>query len=111
VLSVKGLTVASEKRSSKPKVNNVSFDVREGEIVCIAGIDGNGQSELAAAITGFIRPEKGSVELLQKDITHSSLRYRNELGISHIPEDRHKHGLVLDFPLERQHFLRQLSDG
>ena len=100
VLSVKGLTVASEKRSSKPKVNNVSFDVRKGEIVCIAGIDGNGQSELAAAITGFIRPEKGSVELLQKDITHSSLRYRNELGISHIPEDRHKHGLVLDFPLE-----------
>ncbi len=74
--------------------------IRLGEIVCIAGIDGNGQSELAGTITGFIRPKEGVIELLQEDITHSSLRYRNELGISHIPEDRHKHGLVLDFPLE-----------
>ena len=100
VLSVKNLTVASEKRSAKPKVKNAEFTVKEGEILCIAGIDGNGQSELISAITGFIKPTSGTVELLGEDITDSSIRYRNELGISHIPEDRHKHGLVLDFPLE-----------
>lgn len=100
VLSVKNLTVASEKKSNKPKVDNVSFDVKEGEIVCIAGIDGNGQSELTGAITGFIKPKEGTIELLGEDITDSAIRYRNELGISHIPEDRHKHGLVLDFPLQ-----------
>ena len=100
VLSVKNLTVASEKKSNKPKVNNVSFDVKEGEIVCIAGVDGNGQTELTSAVTGFIKPINGTVELLGEDITNTSVRYRNELGISHIPEDRHKQGLVLDFPLQ-----------
>lgn len=100
VLSVKNLTVASSRNKHKPSVKNVTFSVREGEIVCIAGIDGNGQSELISAITGFVSPKEGTVELLGEDITDASLRYRNELGISHIPEDRHKHGLILDFTLE-----------
>lgn len=99
VLSVKNLTVASEHGKAKPSVDNVSFEVKEGEIVSILGIDGNGQSELIYALTGLMKAKSGKINLLQEDITHASVRYRNELGISHIPEDRHKHGLVLDFPL------------
>lgn len=99
VLEVKNLTVNS-KGSKKAAVKNVSFNVRAGEIVCIAGIDGNGQTELIKGITGLEKIASGKVELCSKDITHSSIRSRLKSGISHIPEDRHKHGLVLDFSLE-----------
>ena len=95
VLTVQNLTVRSKKHG-KPVVNNVSFNVHRGEIVCIAGIDGNGQSELVYALTGLMKPESGKIFLNNKDITHMSIRKRNEAGLSHIPEDRHKHGLVLD---------------
>ncbi|MEG0115803.1 MAG: ATP-binding cassette domain-containing protein, partial [Hydrogenoanaerobacterium sp.] len=87
------------KATGKLVVNNVSLDVRAGEIVCVAGIDGNGQSELVYALTGLITPDSGTIELLGKDITHQSIRERNTGGIGHIPEDRHKHGLVLDYNL------------
>lgn len=100
ILKVKNLTVSSERNKDKPSVNNVSFTVREGEILSIAGIDGNGQSELIEAITGLRKAESGEIFLLSENITDSSVRYRNELGISHIPEDRHKHGIVLDFTLQ-----------
>ena len=98
VFEVDGLTVVN-KEHGKKVVNNVSFQVRRGEIVCIAGIDGNGQSELIQAVTGLIRADSGTVKLKGEDITHSSIRHRNTHGMSHIPEDRHKHGLVLDYPL------------
>ncbi|MEG2852978.1 MAG: ATP-binding cassette domain-containing protein, partial [Hydrogenoanaerobacterium sp.] len=78
------------KATGKLVVNNVSLDVRAGEIVCVAGIDGNGQSELVYALTGLITPDSGTIELLGKDITHQSIRERNTGGIGHIPEDRHK---------------------
>lgn len=85
--------------TGKNVVNDVSFQVRSGEIVCIAGIDGNGQSELVYALTGLVHPDSGTIELDGKDITHTSIRERNVGGIGHIPEDRHKHGLVLDYNL------------
>lgn len=99
VLSVEGITVASESHK-KNAVNNVSFEVREGEIVCIAGIDGNGQTELVYGITGLAPLVSGKLNLLGQDITTAPIRKRNVLGMSHIPEDRHKHGLVLDYSLE-----------
>ena len=99
VLEVENLTVAS-KLHKNDAVKNVSFKVRKGEIVCIAGIDGNGQTELVYGITGLEHAKSGSVKLNGVDITHASIRKRNTSGMSHIPEDRHKHGLVLDYSLE-----------
>jgi len=99
VLDVKNLSVAS-KVSKKMAVSDVSFQVRAGEIVCIAGIDGNGQSELVFGISGLESVAGGSVSLLGNDITNAPIRKRSLMGMSHIPEDRHKHGLVLDYTLE-----------
>jgi len=103
---VKNLTVPS-KRSAKKAVNNVSFTVRKGEILCIAGIDGNGQSELVYAITGLGPMESGQIFLNGKDITKLSVRDRNVLGMSHIPEDRHKDGLILDYTLAENLILKK----
>lgn len=98
ILSVKDLSVKSHS-STKNVVNNVSFEVRSGEIVCVAGIDGNGQTELIYALTGLIEMSNGNVTLNGKDITNLSIRNKTLSGIGHIPEDRHKHGLVLDYTL------------
>jgi len=105
-LEVKNLVVAS-KHGTKKAVNNVSFTVRKGEIVCIAGIDGNGQSELVYALTGLAPIESGQILLDGKDITRASVRSRNVAGMSHIPEDRHKHGLVLDYSLAENLVLKR----
>ena len=110
VLAVQNLTVRN-KKNGKALVNNVSFNVRRGEIVCIAGIDGNGQSELIYALTGLLKAESGKVFLGDREITHLSIRERNAAGISHIPEDRHKHGLVLDYTLENNLVLKRYFDG
>lgn len=98
VLDVKNMTVAGENK--KDAVKNVSFQVREGEIVCIAGIDGNGQSELVYGLSGLSDLKSGSIHMNGQDLTKASVRQRSILGESHIPEDRHKHGLVLDYSLE-----------
>ena len=100
VLEVENLTVVSKGAHKKDAVKNVSFNVRAGEIVCIAGIDGNGQTELVYGITGLEPVKSGTVKLQGKDITKASIRERSVSGMSHIPEDRHKHGLVLDYSLE-----------
>ena len=100
VLDVKGMTVASKTTKGKKAVDNVSFKVRRGEIVCIAGIDGNGQTELVYGISGLEPVVSGSVSLCGDDITKTPIRKRSLMGMSHIPEDRHKHGLVLDYSLE-----------
>ncbi len=101
VLDVKNLVVKDKKQGhSKDVIKNVSIQVRKGEIVCIAGIDGNGQTELVEAVTGMIKADEGTITLNGKDVTKESIRYRNTHGMSHIPEDRHKHGLVLDYSLE-----------
>ena len=99
IFEAENLTVAS-KTSKKDAVKNVSFNVRAGEIVCIAGIDGNGQTELVYGITGLEPVKNGKITLCGADITKASIRKRNTGGMSHIPEDRHKHGLVLDYSLE-----------
>ena len=106
ILEVKGLSVAS-KVSKKNAVENVSFKVRAGEIVCIAGIDGNGQSELVYGISGLENVVSGTVSLCGTDITHAPIRKRSLMGMSHIPEDRHKHGLVLDYTLEDNMVLQR----
>ena len=104
VLRVENLVVA-DKIHKKNAVNGVSFNVRHGEIVVIAGIDGNGQSELVYGLTGLEPVKGGHILLNGTDITKMSIKKRNEAGISHIPEDRHKHGLVLDFSLSNNSVL------
>lgn len=117
VLEVDNLVVKSKKQGhSKNLINNVSFKVRKGEIVCIAGIDGNGQTELVQAITGLMNVDSGKVLLNGNDFTNKSIRYRNTHGMSHIPEDRHKHGLVLDYSLAdnivlQEYFTKEFSSN
>ena len=106
ILDVEGMTVASKVHHNNA-VKNVSFKVRAGEIVCIAGIDGNGQTELVYGITGLEPLKEGKITLGGRDITHASIRDRNTHGMSHIPEDRHKHGLVLDYSLEYYMILQR----
>lgn len=106
VLNVKGLSV-KDPVSNKNKVNNVDFSVKQGEIVCIAGIDGNGQTELIEAITGLNDSYKGTVTLNGDVISDKSIKYRNMNGISYIPEDRHKHGLVLDYDIADNLVLKE----
>ena len=99
VLDVENITVASKMHSNNA-VKDVSFKVRRGEIVCIAGIDGNGQTELVYGLTGLEPLKSGKILMNGEDITKTPIRKRSIMGMSHIPEDRHKHGLVLDYPLE-----------
>ena len=99
VLDVEHMTVASKVHKNNA-VKDVSLRVRRGEIVCLAGIDGNGQTEFVYGLTGLEPLSAGKISLCGKDITHASIRKRNTMGMSHIPEDRHKHGLVLDYTLE-----------
>jgi simple sugar transport system ATP-binding protein len=107
VLEIQHLSVKS-KVHKKNAVNDVSLKVRKGEIVCIAGIDGNGQTEFVNAITGLEKPEQGSkIYLNGEDVTKKSIRYKNTHGVSHIPEDRHKHGLILDYTLEQNMVLQR----
>ena len=113
ILRVENMTVASRQHSNNA-VKNVSFSVRRGEIVCIAGIDGNGQSELVFGITGLEPLAGGKLFLKGKNITRMPIRQRSISGMSHIPEDRHKHGLVLDYTLEdnmvlQRYFERQFT--
>lgn len=106
VLKVEHLTVPSKAHSNNA-VKDVSFNVRKGEIVCIAGIDGNGQSELVQGLTGLEKISGGTISFNGQDITKASIRDKSKLGMSHIPEDRHKHGLVLDYTLEQNMVLQR----
>ena len=98
VLSVRNFSVKSRVHKNDA-VKNVSLDVRAGEIVCLAGIEGNGQTEFISALTGLEKARSGHVTLCGKDISRASIRQRSIAGMSHVPEDRHKHGLVLDYTL------------
>ena len=98
VLRVEHLTMI-DPISKKKIVNDVSFNVRKGEIVTLAGIDGNGQQEVIYGITGLKKKQSGNITLGGKDISTLSIREKIKSGISHIPEDRHKHGLVLDYSI------------
>ena len=106
ILKVEDLTVAS-RVGKRDAVKHASLEVREGEIVCLAGIEGNGQTELVYALTGLEKPTTGKITLNGTDITKATIRNRSKLGMSHIPEDRHKHGLVLDYSLENNMVLQR----
>ncbi|MCL2043127.1 MAG: ABC transporter ATP-binding protein [Treponema sp.] len=104
VLKIEDLTVIGAKGT--PAVSGLSLDVRAGEIVGIAGVDGNGQSELVSAIAGLLPVHSGRVVLQGNDISKDSIRKRNESGLGLVPEDRHKHGLVLDFRVDENLILK-----
>ena len=108
VLDVQGLCIPSHlyKRNA---VNDVSFKVHAGEILCIAGIDGNGQTELIHGLTGLDKASAGKITLCGEDISKASIIGRNK-NLSHIPEDRHKHGLVLDYTLEQNLVLQRYKE-
>jgi simple sugar transport system ATP-binding protein len=105
IMSVRNLTMKG-KPGEKDPLKNISFEVKAGEILCIAGIEGNGQSELVYALTGLENIDGGTVTMEGRDITKSKIRKRTETGISHIPEDRHRHGLVLDYTLGQNTVLQ-----
>ena len=106
VLDIEHLTVPSKMHKNNA-VKDVSLQVRRGEIVCLAGIEGNGQTEFVYALTGLEKQSAGEIRLCGKDISRASIRERSKTGMSHIPEDRHKHGLVLDFTLEQNMVLQR----
>ncbi|HEY8727605.1 MAG TPA: ABC transporter ATP-binding protein [Gaiellaceae bacterium] len=97
LLKVADLSVRDDR--GLEAVRGVTFDVRAGEIVGIAGVDGNGQSELIDALTGLRKPAGGRMTVGGQDLTHASARQALDAGMGHIPEDRHRRGLVLDFNL------------
>ena len=104
VLTLDDLTVYNSK--GFPSVKNLSLTVRAGEIVGLAGVDGNGQSELIQAITGLSPVHSGRILLGDRDITHASIKERILAGVGHVPEDRHKHGLVLPFRADENIVLK-----
>jgi general nucleoside transport system ATP-binding protein len=97
LLAVEDLQVSDER--GLPAVRGVSFEVRAGEIVGIAGVDGNGQTELVEALTGLRKPASGRVSIAGDEVTNSRPRHHLDVGLGHIPEDRLRRGLVLDFSL------------
>jgi simple sugar transport system ATP-binding protein len=97
ILEVKELFVRDER--DNPAVNGLSFTVHGGEVVGVAGVQGNGQTELVYALTGLLPIKGGTIHLSGKDIHKSTPRQIIEQGVAHVPEDRQKHGLVLSFPL------------
>lgn len=103
VLSLNGLTVVDERRHKV--LDDVSFEVRAGEILAIAGVQGNGQTELAETLLGLREPESGQILLNGKDITRDSVRKVLDQGVGFIPEDRKKDGLVADFTIEENLML------
>ena len=103
VLKVENIVMEHEKKYNV--VNNVSFEVRKGEIYGLAGIEGNGQTDLIYGITGLKKIKSGKIYLNNQEITNLSIKKRFDAGLSHVPEDRHKHGLVLDFTLEENTVL------
>ena len=107
ILNVNNLVVKSKNNINL--VDNLSLEIKAGEILGIAGIDGNGQSELVYALTGLIPINSGSIILNGVDITKDSIKDRYLKGMGHVPEDRHKHGLILDFNLKENYIIHEYS--
>jgi simple sugar transport system ATP-binding protein len=105
LLEVRGLSARDDR--GLPAVSDVSFEVRAGEIVGLAGVDANGQSELIETIMGLRKPDAGQIMVEGRDVTHASTRATLEAGVSHIAEDRHRRGLVLEFDLAENICLRE----
>lgn len=98
VLAVHNLFVKNDR--GQMAVNGVSFEVKAGEIVGVAGVQGNGQTELVEALTGLRSVESGAIKIAGQDVTNASPRKITELGVAHVPEDRQQDGLVLSFPVK-----------
>lgn len=109
VLSIKELTIKNSLMG-KPLVDHLSLDVRQGEIVALLGIDGNGQNELVEAIAGLRKVHSGNILLNGKEIKKLSIKKRNKLGINHIPSDRHRHGLILDYNV-MYNFIQEMPEN
>ncbi len=108
VLEIKNLNVMNAKKVLG--VKDFSLSVRSGEIIGIAGVDGNGQSELVEAITGLRKIESGDVIFKGQTITHISIEERNEMGLGHIPEDRQVRGLILGAPLTTNMVIKEFRE-
>jgi len=108
-LRVEGLTIL--RPGLRPALDNISLEIRKGEIVGIAGVEGNGQTELIGAIMGMVPVTDGRIELAGEDITHWSTRRRRENGIGAVPQDRQRHGLLLDAPLWENQILGHQSQA
>lgn len=104
VMKIRGLSVKDAK--GLDAVKNLNLDIKTGEVMCIAGIDGNGQTELIQALTGLCSSCEGTIEFLGKEIQNKKIRYRTEMGLGHIPEDRQRYGLVMDFSLKENMVLQ-----
>jgi simple sugar transport system ATP-binding protein len=104
VLRIEDLRVADSR--GLPAVNGFSLEVRAGEVVGVAGVDGNGQSELAAAVYGLLPVKSGRILFKGRDITHRTIAERIHMGIAYVPDDRQKYGLVLDFYLYESLMLK-----
>jgi simple sugar transport system ATP-binding protein len=112
VLRVRNLVV--KPRGTGQALRELNFNVAAGEVLGIAGVEGNGQSELIDVLTGLRRPNEGLIELADQDITHMTPRQRLEAGLACVPEDRHRRGLILDFTLRENLLLgrhHRRSDG
>ena len=109
VLSIQDLTIRNSLMG-KPLVDHLSLDVHEGEIVALLGIDGNGQNELVEAIAGLRKAKSGSIKLNGTEIKKLSIKKRNRLGINHIPSDRHRHGLILDYNV-MYNFIQEMPEN
>ncbi|MDR1781997.1 MAG: ABC transporter ATP-binding protein [Bacilli bacterium] len=107
ILKVENLSMINDKKIKV--VDNVSFEVRRGEIFGLAGIEGNGQTDLIYGLTGLKKISEGKILLKGKDISYASIKARYEDGMGHIPEDRHKHGLVLDFSMAENMVLHSYN--
>ena len=110
VLRVEHLSMV-DPFTKKKIVKDVSFNVRKGEIVTLAGIDGNGQQEIIYGITGIKKINEGLITLDGKDISNCSIREKIKSGISHIPEDRHKYGLILDYSIYENSVLNRYYEN
>ena len=109
ILKIENLTIMGDRKSKM--VDDLSFDVKEGEIFGIAGVSGNGQEELAQAICGLRKAKSGRIVLNGKEITNSNALLIIQKGVGYIPADRHKEGLVLDMSIEENLFLKNHSDA
>jgi general nucleoside transport system ATP-binding protein len=107
LLSVSGLSLPSDE--GRPLLDDISFQIHRGEILGIAGVEGNGQAELVESIMGMRAASNGRIELAGADLSHLSTRERREGGIGYIPEDRHRHGLLLESPLWENRILGHQS--
>jgi simple sugar transport system ATP-binding protein len=108
LLEVEGLRLTDQ--AGRVLLDDIGFRIREGEILGIAGVEGNGQAELVEAVMGMRRPDAGLVRLAGKDVSQASTRARREAGLGYIPEDRQRHGLLLEAPLWENRLLGHASE-